>query len=127
MTGCPTGCVISHFHPVDDGDAVGSERTHRSAGSLGIFSVRGARHPPDPALHGHGRRALYSTSLYYGGEILAGLPNVDATSFLDTDLKFGMANVSRVMYTVLRSPLGSPRSAHQVRYVALFRVGAERS
>ena len=37
---------------------------------------------------------LYSTSLYYGGEIIAGLPNVDTTNFLDTWIKFGLANVS---------------------------------
>jgi hypothetical protein len=37
---------------------------------------------------------LYSTSLYYGGEILAGLPNVDTTSFLDSWVKFGLANLA---------------------------------
>ena len=41
---------------------------------------------------------LYSTSLYYGGEILAGLPNVDTTSFLDTWIKFGLANVSWLVF-----------------------------
>jgi hypothetical protein len=35
---------------------------------------------------------LYSTSLYFGTEILDGLPNVDTTSFLDTWIKFGLAN-----------------------------------
>jgi hypothetical protein len=35
---------------------------------------------------------LYSTSLYFGSEILAGLPNVDTSSFLDTWIKFGLAN-----------------------------------
>ena len=35
---------------------------------------------------------LYSTSLYYGGEILSGLPNVDTSSFLDSWIKFGLAN-----------------------------------
>lgn len=35
---------------------------------------------------------LYSTSLYYGSEILAGLPNVDTSSFLDSWIKFGLAN-----------------------------------
>jgi hypothetical protein len=55
--------------------------------------------------HGTDRRAvllfmamavvhLYSASLYYGSEILAGLPNVDTTSFLDTWIKFGLANAS---------------------------------
>ena len=29
---------------------------------------------------------LYSTSLYFGGEILDGLPNVDTSSFLDTSV-----------------------------------------
>lgn len=37
---------------------------------------------------------LYSTSLYYGGEILSGLPNVDTSSFLDSWIKFGLANIS---------------------------------
>jgi hypothetical protein len=35
---------------------------------------------------------LYSTSYYYLSEILAGLPNVDTTSFTDTYVKFGLAN-----------------------------------
>ncbi len=35
---------------------------------------------------------LYSTSLYFGGELLDGLPNVDTSSFLDTWVKFGLAN-----------------------------------
>ena len=34
---------------------------------------------------------LYSVSLYYGGEIIAGLPNV-GDGFIDTWLKFGLAN-----------------------------------
>jgi len=37
---------------------------------------------------------LYSTSLYYGGEILSGLPNVDTSNFLDSWIKFGLANIS---------------------------------
>jgi hypothetical protein len=41
---------------------------------------------------------LYSTSLYYGGEILAGLPNVDTSSFLDTWIKFGLANISWLVF-----------------------------
>jgi hypothetical protein len=41
---------------------------------------------------------LYSTSLYYGGEIIAGLPNVDTSSFLDTWIKFGLANASWVFF-----------------------------
>ena len=41
---------------------------------------------------------LYSTSLYYGGEIIAGLPNVDTTSFLDTWIKFGLANASWLVF-----------------------------
>lgn len=41
---------------------------------------------------------LYSTSLYYGSEILAGLPNVDTTSFLDTWIKFGLANASWLVF-----------------------------
>ena len=35
---------------------------------------------------------LYSTSYYYLSEIIAGLPNVDTTSFTDTFIKFGLAN-----------------------------------
>lgn len=35
---------------------------------------------------------LYSTSYYYLTEILAGLPNVDTSSFSDTFIKFGLAN-----------------------------------
>jgi hypothetical protein len=35
---------------------------------------------------------LYSTSYYFLSEILAGLPNVDTTSFTDTFIKFGLAN-----------------------------------
>jgi hypothetical protein len=41
---------------------------------------------------------LYSTSLYYGGEILEGLPNVDTTSFLDTWIKFGLANLPWLVF-----------------------------
>lgn len=35
---------------------------------------------------------LYSTILYYGAEIGAGLPNVNTASFLDLWVKFGLAN-----------------------------------
>ncbi len=35
---------------------------------------------------------LYSVALYYGAEIVAGLPSVDTTSFIDTWIKFGLAN-----------------------------------
>jgi hypothetical protein len=35
---------------------------------------------------------LYSASLYFGSEILDGMPNVDTTSVLDTWIKFGLAN-----------------------------------
>jgi hypothetical protein len=41
---------------------------------------------------------LYSASLYYGGEILAGLPNVDTGSFLDSFVKFGLANAPWVVF-----------------------------
>ncbi len=41
---------------------------------------------------------LYSATLYYGGEILDGLPNVDTTSFLDTWIKFGLANAPWVVF-----------------------------
>jgi len=41
---------------------------------------------------------LYSASLYYGSEILAGLPNVDTRSFLDTWIKFGLANAPWIVF-----------------------------
>jgi hypothetical protein len=41
---------------------------------------------------------LYSASLYYAGEILDGLPNVDTTSFLDTWIKFGLANAPWIVF-----------------------------
>lgn len=41
---------------------------------------------------------IYSTSLYYGGEILEGLPNVDTSSFLDTWIKFGLANAPWIVF-----------------------------
>lgn len=41
---------------------------------------------------------LYSTSLYFGGEILSGLPNVDTSSFLDTWIKFGLANAPWLVF-----------------------------
>ena len=41
---------------------------------------------------------LYSASLYYGGEIIAGLPNVDTSSFLDTWIKFGLANAPWLVF-----------------------------
>ena len=41
---------------------------------------------------------IYSTSLYYGSEILESLPNVDTTSFLDTWIKFGLANLPWLIF-----------------------------
>ena len=41
---------------------------------------------------------IYSTSLYYGSEILEGLPNVDTTSLLDTWIKFGLANLPWLIF-----------------------------
>lgn len=41
---------------------------------------------------------LYSASLYYGGEILAGLPNVDTSSVLDSWIKFGLANAPWLVF-----------------------------
>lgn len=41
---------------------------------------------------------LYSTSLYYGAEILDGLPNVDTSSFLDSWIKFGLANAPWIVF-----------------------------
>ena len=41
---------------------------------------------------------LYSTSLYFGSEIIAGLPNVDTTSFLDSWIKFGLANAPWLVF-----------------------------
>jgi len=41
---------------------------------------------------------LYSTALYFGSEILAGLPNVDTSSFLDSYVKFGLANAPWIVF-----------------------------
>jgi hypothetical protein len=41
---------------------------------------------------------LYSASLYYLSEIVDGLPNVDTASFLDTWIKFGLANAPWVAF-----------------------------
>ena len=41
---------------------------------------------------------LYSTSLYFGGEIIGGLPNVDTSSLLDTWIKFGLANAPWIVF-----------------------------
>ena len=41
---------------------------------------------------------LYSTALYFGSEILDGLPNVDTSSWLDTWIKFGLANASWIVF-----------------------------
>ena len=41
---------------------------------------------------------LYSATLYFLSEILDGLPNVDTTSFLDTWLKFGLANAPWIVF-----------------------------
>jgi hypothetical protein len=41
---------------------------------------------------------LYSASLYFGSEILAGLPNVDTSSFLDSWIKFGLANAPWLVF-----------------------------
>jgi len=41
---------------------------------------------------------LYSTSLYFGGEIVEGLPNVDTTSVIDTWFKFGLANAPWIVF-----------------------------
>ena len=41
---------------------------------------------------------LYSASLYFGSEILDGMVNVDTTSFLDTWIKFGLANAPWVVF-----------------------------
>jgi hypothetical protein len=41
---------------------------------------------------------LYSTSLYFGSEILEGFPNVDTTSFLDLWIEFGLANAPWLVF-----------------------------
>ena len=41
---------------------------------------------------------LYSASLYYLSEIVDGLPNVDTSSFLDSYIKFGLANAPWVVF-----------------------------
>ena len=41
---------------------------------------------------------IYSATLYFGSEILAGFPNVDTTSFLDSWVKFGLANAPWLVF-----------------------------
>jgi hypothetical protein len=41
---------------------------------------------------------LYSASLYFGAELLDGLPNVDTSSFLDSWIKFGLANAPWIVF-----------------------------
>ncbi len=41
---------------------------------------------------------LYSTSLYFLSEIVAGFPSVDTTSFLDSWIKFGLANAPWLVF-----------------------------
>jgi len=41
---------------------------------------------------------LYSATLYYLGEIIEGMPNVDTSSFLDTWIKFGLANAPWLVF-----------------------------
>ena len=52
---------------------------------------------------------LYSTSLYFGGEIIAGLPNVDTASFLDSYIKFGLANAPWLVFPCFVLYWGSQR------------------
>lgn len=44
---------------------------------------------------------LYSTSLYFLSEIVAGLPNVNTDSFSDTFIKFGLANAPWLVFPPL--------------------------
>jgi len=41
---------------------------------------------------------LYSTSWYFGGEILSGLANVNTASFIDTWVKFGLVNAPWLVF-----------------------------
>ncbi len=41
---------------------------------------------------------LYSASWYFGSEIVAGLPNVNTESFLDTWIKFGLLNAPWLVF-----------------------------
>ena len=41
---------------------------------------------------------LYSTALYLGEEILAGLPHVNTASVIDTWIKFGLANAPWLVF-----------------------------
>ncbi len=50
---------------------------------------------------------LYSTSLYFGSELLAGLPNVNTASALDTWIKFGLANAPWLVFPWLVLAWGS--------------------
>jgi hypothetical protein len=72
-----------------------------AVGALGLYLWHRSRHT-DPrgvmlcmataVVH------LYSASLYFGAEILDGLPNVDTASFLDTWIKFGLANAPWLVF-----------------------------
>lgn len=44
---------------------------------------------------------LYSTSLYFVGEIMHGLPNVDTSRFLDVGIKFVLANSPWLLMPIL--------------------------
>ena len=52
---------------------------------------------------------LYSTSLYYGSELVAGLPNVDTDSVVGLFIKFGLANSPWLVMPVLVLVWGSAR------------------
>jgi len=63
---------------------------------------------------------LYSASLYYLTELLAGLPNVDTSSFVGTYIKFGLANLPwlvcpwLVFWWLKEKLVTSPRSGPRV-------------
>ncbi len=75
--------------------------TNGSIGMLGMILWRRSSHTDVRAVLLFMATAivhLYSTSLYYGGEILSGLPNVDTSSFLDSWIKFGLANAPWIVF-----------------------------
>jgi hypothetical protein len=72
-----------------------------SVGAVGLYLWYGSRGKDERAVLLCMATAvvhLYSTSLYYGGEILGGLRNVDTTSLIDTWFKFGLANAPWIVF-----------------------------
>ncbi len=72
-----------------------------SIGSIGLYlwyRSRGTDHRAALLFMATAVVHLYSTSLYFGTEIIAGLPNVDTNSLLDSWIKFGLANAPWLVF-----------------------------